>query len=625
MSYVIPVKVYTKMPNATPVYRGEERIKVPHVTTHSTNFYLSDYNDKFYDMKCDVTDDGTWNVLKPSWWQPLSSLNPNPLGEIGCNYKNFEYSNDLPIAMGLECIIYEIKYHGDGHVRQIKMYPRYVSSTYDVDYNHSMEWKFEYILDNELIFDFEWVSVGAHSAMYNINFGERVYQVIYSGCSFPWKVLDFNSNNEVFGYVNISASYKKDKIDPAVKPYDLSGNITIIRSAGANTTNFNTWLANYEPEEINDEDPYEGGGTTTEQDPNDIGNFSDDSDSPTADGMPTLSAVGTGFATIFKPSSSQLKSLSELFWNSNFFTFMQNLVENISGMFTSLAIVPFNVTAGRTVSVTWLGFDTAVSLTLAAQQYYELDMGTIDLGNDSRAYRSASALDYAPFSSLGIYLPFIGYRDLNIDEVRNASVNLRYRIDILSGSCVAILKVGGKDIYEFSGNCLSQIPITNESMQSLVADAVQVGIASAMVADSAIAGGGDAAIEAAEEGSAIGVLNASSKAGSEAAIKDGTMNHLAAATANAAIGIKPNYARTGSISGATSLMAVKQPFLYLKTPRQAIPEDYQRYCGFPSNITGSLGSFSGFTVVEDIRLNGLVATSSEVAEIYALLKKGVII
>ena len=70
-------------------------------------------------------------------------------------------------------------------------------------------------------------------------------------------------------------------------------------------------------------------------------------------------------------------------------------------------MVPFDVEAGSTVSVTWLGIDTTVSLTLAAKQYYEFDMWSIYLSSDSIIFTSVSALDYIPFSTLGIYLPFI--------------------------------------------------------------------------------------------------------------------------------------------------------------------------------------------------------------------------
>lgn len=426
--------------------------------------------------------------------------------------------------------------------------------------------------------------------------------------SFPWLVSatkegyfgtygDFDENTETVGYTCFD------------------------EMVNANLTRWNSWLDGYVPPEVDPNNPYWDGGISGEGGGG--GNFSGDSDEVTPDLLPSLDIVGTGMGTIFKPSRDQLRALADVMWNSNFFTFMQNLVENISDMFTSLAIVPFDVVAGATVNVTWLGFDTAVSLTLAAQQYYEFNMGSIDLDNDSRIYSTGSALDYSPFSRLGIFLPFIGYQELDIDECRGASINLRYRVDILSGSCVALISVGGNTIYQFTGNCLSQIPITSENMQSLVSDAVNIGIAAASARANYAVGAameeGASVKEAKEVGS--GALE---HAHAESHIAN-ARNTLASASANAVVGMKPGFAKAGAVGASAALLAVKQPYLFLSTPRQAIPEHYQRYCGFPSNITGKLSEFSGFTVVEDIRLNGLVATSPEVAEIYELLKKGVII
>ena len=397
----------------------------------------------------------------------------------------------------------------------------------------------------------------------------------------------------------------------------------------ASTTNptllngFLDWLGNYEPPVVDDENPYWEGGTSEEGGGG--GNFSDDSDTVDEDQLPNIDAIGTGFATLFTPTKYQLTQLANVMWDSNVFTALQNLVENISNMFTSLAIVPFVVEAGSTAEVTWLGLPiTNIYLTLAAKQYYEFDMGSIDLSNDSRIFTSGSALDYSPFSKLGIFLPFIGFQDLDIDECRDATVGLKYRIDILSGTCVALISVNGNPIYQFTGNCLSQIPITHESMQSLVSDAVQVGIAAAAT-HSAAGAVGSAEAEWGTATSEADIAKANTHIKAAESHLAATRAGLASATANAAMGMKPTYGKAGAVSASAALLAVKQPYLFLTTPRQCIPDHYQRYCGFPSNISGKLSSFSGFTVVEDIRLNGLVATSPEVTEIYKLLKSGVII
>ena len=386
----------------------------------------------------------------------------------------------------------------------------------------------------------------------------------------------------------------------------------------------NTWLYAFfdgiEPED--GDDPYYDGGISDES--NDRGNFYDGSDTISDEGLPTLDAVGTGFATLFTPNKAQLAALADVMWNQNIFAALQNLVENITNMFTGLSIVPFEVTHGSTVSVTWLGlFDTGISLTLAAQQFYDIPMGSIDLSDDGRIYASASALDYAPFSKLGIYLPFIGFQELDIDECRDCVMTLRYKIDILSGTCVAMIALNGNYIYQFTGNCLTQIPITNESLEGLVSDAVNVGIAISSV------GATQASVSAGESytnySGNVPIEKQDQAIADLEKINERSHGQLASATADAAMGMKPNIKKSGAVSAAASLMSIKQPYLFLTTPRQSMPARYRMYCGYPANITGKLNEFSGFTVVEDIRLNNLVATTSEVSEIYSLLKKGVII
>lgn len=394
-------------------------------------------------------------------------------------------------------------------------------------------------------------------------------------------------------------------------PSDANGVVTAWEQA------FGDW----EPDEFDDDNAYIDGGTSEEGGGD--GNFSDDSDDVDLDTLPVIDAIGTGFATIFTPTKGQLTHLADIMWSNNIFSALQNLVENIEDMFTSLAIVPFTVEAGGTVEVTWFGLPiTELYLTLASKQYYEFDMGSINMADDRRIFTSGSALDYSPFSRLGIFLPFIGFQELDVDECRNAVINLKYRIDILSGTCVALISVDGNTIYQFTGNCLSSIPITNENMRSIVTDAVNVGIAAA--ATHSAMGAASADIGAAEASKGGEALKDAKMAHAEAHVST-SRGRLVSATANAAMGMKPTFGKAGSISASASLLAVKQPYLFLTTPRQSIPAHYQRFCGYPSNISGKLNEFSGYTVVEDIRLNDLVATSPEVSEIYELLKSGVII
>ena len=360
-------------------------------------------------------------------------------------------------------------------------------------------------------------------------------------------------------------------------------------------------------------------------------NVDDMSDVVTVDSMPNLSAVGSGLITVFSPTVQQVNRLAEVLWGHDFFDWVNKIGSNIDDLFICFGVVPFEVSKGSTVNVTYWGFldlQSQIPMTLCDSQYEEFDMGTIDLANDSRIHTTDSVFDYSPFSKLSIYLPFIGIEELDIDECRGKRINLTYRIDVLSGSCVALITIDGVTLYQFSGNCMTQLPLTGVDASSMISNGVTLltSFAAAGTA-SAIAGAGATAVEEAMTRTKAPISEAQGNlqnARYQAQVSSSRGN-LASASANAAMGMKPNFKHSGAIGASTSLFAVKQPYLLLTTPNEAVPEYYERYCGLPSNITSRLGDLSGYTVVEDIRLNGLVATSPEVDEIYKLLKEGVII
>ena len=389
---------------------------------------------------------------------------------------------------------------------------------------------------------------------------------------------------------------------------------------------------------IDTNNPYaEGGYSSTGGGDPQKQNWAEESDVVKADLLPDevhYGAQACGLITIFSPTDNQLRYLADIIWGKGFFQFMQNLVENISDLFISFGMVPFTVSKGATVEVTWFDFaisgqqvGTGIHLDKAASQFVEMDMGTIMLdGSDDRIFATDSVLDYSPYSRLGIYLPFIGYQELDIDECRNNSLHLIYRIDILSGTVVAIIRIQERDIYQFTGNCLTQLPLTSMDAQTMISNAVNIGIAAAGAgATGAVASAGDALTAENLANGDITAAGAELQNAQRAMQVSNAGGSLAAATANGMMGMKPNFKKSGGIGASASLISVMQPYLFLTTPRQSMPDNYNKVCGFPCNVGGTLGDFEGFTVVEDIRLNGLVATSPEVEEIYRLLKSGVII
>lgn len=369
----------------------------------------------------------------------------------------------------------------------------------------------------------------------------------------------------------------------------ISNNEAYVYGMWSNDPNNNavkTWINNvaeFIPPDPYSQDPTNpgtepGGGTGT------FDGTGDDIDIP---GLPTLSAVDTGFITLFNPSAGQLKSLANYMWSSGFdLDTFKKIFADPMDCILGLSIVPVAVPNAGTGTVRVGNISTGVSMTRAASQYVELDCGTLNVEEYWGAY-----LDYDPFTKAEIYLPYIGTHPLAVDDIMAKPVHVVYHVDILSGACTAFVKCGGSVLYEFIGQCSSSIPITGNDWTNVINGVITIaGAIGSMVAT----GGASAPLAA-------------------GAIASTAVNSM-----------KSNVEKSGSMSGTGGMLAVQTPYLILTRPRQAVPTDQNQFTGYPSFITSTLGGVSGYTEVEKVHLNGISATEQEIREIETLLKTGVI-
>lgn len=70
----------------------------------------------------------------------------------------------------------------------------------------------------------------------------------------------------------------------------------------------------------------------------------------------------------------------------------------------------------------------------------------IDCGSVEITGQYQSLLDYSPFSRLTIYLPFIGFQELDDKLVVGHTLKVQYVVDVLSGRCLAQLFVDRTDL-----------------------------------------------------------------------------------------------------------------------------------------------------------------------------------
>lgn len=341
----------------------------------------------------------------------------------------------------------------------------------------------------------------------------------------------------------------------------------------------------------NDRGPISGTGGGT-------GTFDLSSDAIDFPGLPTLSAVSTGLVTVFRPDVISLNNLAAFLWSDLFdVATFKKLFANPMDALLGLSIVPCEVPSSSTANVKIGYVDTGVNMSLADTQYVAVDCGSLT----PKEYWG-SALDYAPYSKFAIYLPYIGTHQISTDEIMGKELHVMYHIDILSGTCTAMVKSGESVLYEWSGSCGSGIPITNQNFSQFVTTAVQLAGAGVAVA-------------------ATGGASAPVTAGAVRGMAASTAEYTAANVSS----IKPRIEHTGAVSGSAGMLGVQVPYLIWELPNQSLAEDYNHFVGYPSNITSTLGSLSGYTRVENVQLYGIDATDNELTEIENLLIEGVII
>ena len=422
-------------------------------------------------------------------------------------------------------------------------------------------------------------------------------------------------------------------------------------SANADSIKFGQYLLEISTKVFPD-NPYEPGGPSG---PGDLppGTFDGDSDAIPDSPLPTLSAANTGFTRIYNPTLSQVKQLAQYLWTTpdiieTIWNHIKQFFENPMDAIIGFNLVPVPVPDGGTEDFSLMFIKTGVIMTVAANQFVDLDCGTLEL---KRYY--GSALDQSPYTKVSCYLPYIGTVNLNTDEVMGTTLRVKYRVDIVSGSCVAKIFVDGNCLYQYSGHCAITIPISSADFSSYASAAISVGKLSAAAitagAGMAMAGAvGEVAQQTNQVVTTTQVTNTTRNPATGRQITTGTTTTVQtrespadqsstqasfsglspqniANTVGTIMSSKPHIEHSGSFSGNSGYLGVRRPFVIIERPNMCMPTNYQALNGFPSMITMELGTCKGFTRIQQVQLTGLHATNPEQAEILGLLKSGVIL
>lgn len=315
---------------------------------------------------------------------------------------------------------------------------------------------------------------------------------------------------------------------------------------------------------------------------------------PTGTGDTPTVVIPTGNASslwaIYNPTLAQINSFGAWLWSPNFVDQILKLFSDPMQAIIGLHKIYCTPTTGAEQNIKVGYLDSGVPSKIVTDQYTTVDCGSVNLFE-----YFGNVFDYAPYTQLRLYLPFIGIVNLDTEDAMRGVIHVVYHVDVLSGACLAEVRItrdaAGGTLYQYAGNAAVTMPISSGSYIGVIANVV--GVASSAIGG--FASGGVAG------GIAGGVTGALTRRG-------GTQVQ-----------------HSGNFSGNAGAMGIKKPYLIIERPQTALADNYAEYIGNPSNTTVTLSSCTGYIKMKEVHLENVPATGAELSEIEQTLKQGVII
>lgn len=284
--------------------------------------------------------------------------------------------------------------------------------------------------------------------------------------------------------------------------------------------------------------------------------------------------------TTYSMTKERLNQLGSFLWGANIFDefslINSNPIENI----ISCKNIPISLNG--TDEVIHLGnVNTGTNGAKVISNF-----GTLNVGQIALPKKYNSFLDFAPYTKITIYLPYIGFKEIDATIAIGKTLKVAYVADVITGGCIAQIFINGVRFYEFSGEMGVDIPITASNR---------------------------AQVEASYIGNAVG-MGASLASGNITGTIDSV---LSSATA------KYNYSSTDTPNANCVASVNRTCYVIIERPTYQELSKFNHTKGKMCNLSKTIRSLSGFTICDsNIDLSGICATEQEKQEITQILSTG---
>ena len=304
-----------------------------------------------------------------------------------------------------------------------------------------------------------------------------------------------------------------------------------------------------------------------------------DKDDDDSDTKVLSSGIGVLTST-FHMTKDRLEQLGRFLWGGSIFDefslINNNPIENI----ISCKSIPFNI-SGTTQEITLGNVKTGVNGEKISQNFSKQTIGSVAIAEHYKNF-----LDYAPYTNVIIYLPYIGFKELDTSLVMGKTLRIEYTLDVITGGCLAQIYVGKIRLYEFTGNIGVDIPITASNRAQVESSYISAGVG---------------VVSSAMNGNAIGVAD----------------SIIGAATS------QYHYSGTGNPSPSCVASTNRTCYVVIDRPQYQPLNAFNHTRGRMCCLSKTIGSLRGYTVCDkNIDISGISATDEEKEEIVNILSSG---
>lgn len=314
---------------------------------------------------------------------------------------------------------------------------------------------------------------------------------------------------------------------------------------------------------------------------------------------PTLSNVNV-FNRSFAVNANTVKNLADFLWNADETKF-QEIVKGLALMgenpmngIIGLLLFPFNValknSATQAEPIVIGRTNTGVNGIKLTENVNSL----IDLGECTFFTKFKNFLDYEPYTTAQLYIPYIGVVPVSTAEFMGHRISVKMIVDYTTGAGTAIVFKDDIPFIYRNGVVGISIPMTGNDSASYANTVIGNVVSGAVGGVTSIA-----------SGNIGGVVSSAEKLYS-----------------GFATGTKYQEASASSPSVAT--WQPQKCYFIIDRPILNVPDNYGRTIGFACEKTGKLSDFKGFTIVSNPEIN-FRCTDNERQYMVNMLESGVFV